>query len=190
MSVTLGLLASGRGSNAEALQRAIERGALDARIALLITDREQAPVRDFARNKKITEHYIPYDRNDRATFEQEAIDLLKEAQCDLIILAGFMRLVTPLLIQAFPERILNIHPSLLPSFKGLDAQKQAFDFGVKISGCTVHLVNEQLDAGPILGQRAVPLLPDDTADSLSARILEQEHQLYAETIAAYAEKTR
>jgi phosphoribosylglycinamide formyltransferase-1 len=186
MSTTLGILASGRGSNAEAIQRAIDAGTLDARIAVLITDREQAPVRDFARQHGITEHYIPYDRKNRAAFEQEAIDLLKEAGCDLVILAGFMRLLTPLLINTYADRMLNIHPSLLPSFKGLDAQKQALDYGVKIAGCTVHLVTEEMDSGPILGQRAVPVLSDDTDDTLSARILEQEHQLFSECIGQYS----
>jgi len=152
----LGILASGRGSNAEAIQRAIEAGQLEASIELLLTDREEAPVRDFARKKGFSEHYIPYDPKDRAAFEQQAIDLLKDANVDLVILAGFMRLLTPLLINAFPDRILNIHPSLLPAFKGLDAQTQAFEAGVKIAGCTVHLVNEELDSGRIPGQCAVP----------------------------------
>ena len=187
MSVKLGVLASGRGSNAKAIQRAIEAGQLDATIEVLISDREQAPVREFARNKGIPEHYIPYSLKDRTAFEQQAIERLNEAGCELVILAGFMRFITPLLINAFPDRMLNIHPSLIPSFKGLDAQKQAFDAGVKIAGCTVHLVNEEPDSGRILGQRAAPVLDDDTAETLSARILEQEHELYAETIGTYAQ---
>ncbi len=187
MSIVLGVLASGRGSNFLAIQEAIETGRLDARIAVLLSDRREAPALQIAAEHGIEQHYLPYDRQDRKQFEQRAADLMEEHGCELIILAGFMRLLTPYLVNRFEGRILNIHPALLPSFKGLDAQRQALEAGVKISGCTVHVVTEDMDAGPIVGQRAVAVYDDDTEDSLAARILEQEHKLFPEAIAAYAE---
>lgn len=185
MSLALAVLASGRGSNFQAIQAAIERGSLDASVRLLLSDRRKAPALDIARTHGIEAVHLPYDRNDREAFERKAGDLIDHQGCDLVILAGFMRLLTPYLVQRFAGRILNIHPALLPAFKGLNAQQQALDYGVKYSGCTVHLVTEDMDAGPILGQRVVPVFEDDTEPTLSARILEQEHQLYPECIAGY-----
>lgn len=182
MSLTLGVLASGRGSNFLAVQKEIEAGTLNAEIAVLISDRQDAPALSIAREHGITAVHHPYDRSDRSVFEREAAGTLEEAGCDLILLAGFMRILTPEFIHRFPDKILNIHPSLLPSFKGLHPQQQALDAGVKFSGCTVHVVTAELDAGPIVAQAVVPVMDDDTEETLSARILEQEHTIYAEAI--------
>jgi phosphoribosylglycinamide formyltransferase-1 len=184
----LGVLASGRGSNFLAIADAIERHDLDAEIRVVISDREDAPVLAHARSRGLVAHYLPYDRSNRSEFEVRAAEILESSGCELIVLAGFMRILTPLILERFPDRIINIHPSLLPSFKGLDAQAQALRYGVKITGCSVHLVSEEMDAGQILGQRAVPVLEDDTVDTLSARILDQEHSLYPRVITDYAPK--
>lgn len=184
--IRLALLASGRGSNFLAIQKAIEEGRLDAEIVLLLSDRETAPALEKAISLGIPARYIPYKKEDRESFERAAADEVEAAKADLVILAGFMRMLTPYIIHRFPRRILNIHPSLLPSFRGLHAQRQALEYGVKIAGCTVHVVTEELDAGPIVGQRCVEVFPDDSEESLSNRILEQEHQLYPEAIAEHA----
>jgi len=181
----LAVLASGRGSNFVAIQDAIERGDLDAEIVLLLSDRAEAPALDLARGRGIRAEHLPYDRKDREAFERAAGERIQAAGADLVILAGFMRLLTPYLVKRFAGRILNIHPALLPAFKGLDAQQQALDYGVKVSGCTVHIVTEDMDAGPILGQHVVPVLDGDTANTLGARILAQEHRLYTACIARY-----
>lgn len=186
MTPRLGVMASGRGSNFLAVQREIEQGSLDADIALLLGDRAKAPVFDLARAHGVPFRHIPYDTHDRECFERTAADAFDEAACDYILLAGFMRILTPCFIRRFPERILNIHPSLLPSFKGLHPQRQALEAGVKFSGCTVHLVTEDLDAGPILAQAVVPVYETDDEASLSDRILEQEHRLYPEAVRALA----
>ncbi|MEX2607004.1 MAG: phosphoribosylglycinamide formyltransferase [Kiritimatiellia bacterium] len=182
MSVRLGVMASGRGSNFVAIQNEIERGTLDAEIALMISDRGNAHVLELAEKRCIPARSLPYDKSDRAAFEKQAGDAFEAAGSDYIVLAGFMRILTPYFIERFSGRILNIHPSLLPSFKGLHPQRQALEAGVKFSGCTVHLVTSDLDDGPILAQAVVPVLAGDTEESLSARILEQEHRLYAEAI--------
>lgn len=182
MTLSLGVLASGRGSNFLAVQREIENGTLDARISLLISDRAKAPALEIAREHGIEALHIPYQTKDRAVFERAAIEALDQAGCEVILLAGYMRILTPVFIRHFEDRILNIHPSLLPSFKGLHPQQQALDAGVKFSGCTVHKVIDDLDAGPIVAQAVVPVFDGDTEDSLSARILEQEHRIYAEAI--------
>ncbi len=188
MSFRLGVLASGRGSNFLAILRSIEKGELDAELCILISDCEQAPALEIARQRSIPAKYIRYSKKDRQVFEREAAVQLENYACDFVILAGFMRLVTPWLIQRFSRRILNIHPSLLPAFKGLKAQAQALAYGVKISGCTVHIVNEELDGGPIIAQKAVEVRSDDTLESLSARILVEEHHLYPKAIRHYGEK--
>jgi len=181
----LAILASGRGSNYNSIQEAINNDLLDAEIVVLITDKEQAPAREIARNNGTEEIYIPYDRNNRETFEREAAGIIREKDADLVILAGFMRLITPGFINEFEGRMLNIHPSLLPDFKGLNAQTQAFEAGAKEAGCTVHVVTEEMDAGPIISQRKIPVLEGDTINSLAARILMEEHKLYPEAIAKY-----
>lgn len=189
MSIRLGVMASGRGSNFQAIQTEIEKGSLNAEIALLISDRENAPALEIARGHGIEARAYPYDKQNRVAFETAAGDAFECADCDYIILAGFMRILTPAFIDRFAGRILNIHPSLLPSFKGLHPQQQALDAGVKFSGCTVHLVTQELDAGPILAQAVVPVFEMDTEEDLSHRILEQEHRVYAEAINVLTERT-
>jgi phosphoribosylglycinamide formyltransferase-1 len=178
----LGVLASGRGSNFLAIQKEIESGTLQAQVALLLSDRANAPVLRLAAAHGVPAKSLPYDPANRAGFEQAAGDALASAGCDYILLAGFMRILTREFIERFPGRILNIHPSLLPSFKGLHPQRQALRAGVKFSGCTVHVVIPDLDAGPILAQAVVPVRPDDNEATLSERILREEHRLYPEAI--------
>ncbi len=182
MSLSLGVMASGRGSNFLAVQKEIESGSLDAHVSLLISDRSSAPALELAKDRGVPAQHIPYNAKDRAAFETQAADAFAEAGCELILLAGFMRILTPVFITRFDNRILNIHPSLLPSFKGLHPQQQALEAGVKFSGCTVHLVNAELDAGPIVTQAVVPVFKGDDEESLAARILEQEHRIYPEAI--------
>jgi phosphoribosylglycinamide formyltransferase-1 len=188
MSVKLGVLASGTGSNFTAIARAAADGKIDASVAMLLSDREQAPVLERANKAGIENAYIPYDRNDRAAFEREVIERFRAAGVDLIILAGFMRLLTPTLLDAYNGRILNIHPSLLPSFKGLNGIGQALEYGVKITGCTVHEVTPELDSGPIIGQRAVEVLEGDDEESLAERLHAAEHQLFPEAIQFYIQQ--
>jgi phosphoribosylglycinamide formyltransferase-1 len=188
MSVKLGVLASGTGSNFTAIAQAAADGKIDASVAMLLSDREQAPVLERATKAGIENAYIPYDRNDRAAFEREVIERFRAAGVDLIILAGFMRLLTPTLLDAYNGRILNIHPSLLPSFKGLNGIGQALEYGVKITGCTVHEVTPELDSGPIIGQRAVEVLEGDDEESLAERLHAAEHQLFPEAIQFYIQQ--
>ncbi len=181
----LGVLISGRGSNLDALLRAIDLGHLNAEIVVVGTDRPGAAGLEFARSRgipvvELAPKYFPT----KANYEAALRDAIQAVGIDWLVLAGYMRLVGDGILKAFPSRILNIHPSLLPSFRGLDAQKQAFEFGVKVTGCTVHIVTEQLDDGPILAQKAVPVLVGDTVETLTARILEAEHIAYAEAIQA------
>lgn len=182
MGKRLGILLSGRGSNFEAIARNIRDRVLDAEIAVVISNREAAPGLATAQALGLNAVYHPSKGIEREAFDAKLVATLQEHRVDLVILAGYMRLLSPVFIRAFPQRILNIHPSLLPAFPGLDAQHQAFDYGARISGCTVHFVDEQLDHGPIICQAAVPVLAGDTAESLSARILEQEHTLYSKAI--------
>lgn len=168
-----------------ALHDAIRAGKIpNAEIVIVISDKADAPGLTLARECAIEAVAVERKGRKREEQEEEIIGILRERRVDLVCLAGYMRLLSPCFIEAFRDRILNIHPSLLPSFPGLDAQRQALEHGVKFTGCTVHFVDETLDGGPIIAQRAVPVLPGDTVDSLSARILEQEHQLYAEAVAA------
>jgi phosphoribosylglycinamide formyltransferase-1 len=180
----LGILLSGRGSNFLAIADAIDSGKLPgAEIAVVISNRAEAPGLAAARERGLPALAIEANGRKRAEHDAAIIAALREHQVDLVCLAGYMRLLSPGFVQAFPQRILNIHPSLLPAFPGLDAQKQAVEYGVQISGCTVHFVDEQLDHGVIIVQGSVPVLPGDDERSLSARILEQEHQAYPEAIA-------
>jgi phosphoribosylglycinamide formyltransferase 1 len=178
----LGILLSGRGSNFEAIAENIDRGHLAAEIAVVISNVSQAPGLEKALRRGFHAVYVDPTNLKREEFDRRVVSVLRQKQVDLVCLAGFMRLLSPEFIQAFPQRILNIHPSLLPSFPGLEAQKKALDYGVKVTGCTVHLVDEGLDSGPIILQAAVPVLENDSKDSLSARILEQEHKIYSEAI--------
>jgi phosphoribosylglycinamide formyltransferase 1 len=167
-----------------ALSNAIENGTIpNAEIAIVISDKPGAPGLALAKERGIETVAIARRGRNREEHEQEIIDTLREHEVDLICLAGYMRLLSPCFVAAFRGRILNIHPSLLPAFPGLDAQRQALEHGAKVSGCTVHFVDETLDGGPIIAQREVPVLEGDTVDTLSARILEQEHKLYPEAVA-------
>lgn len=182
MSKRIGILLSGRGSNFEAIARNVKSGALDAEIAAVISNKPGAPGLDKAREFGFEALSLPSKGLDREAYDRQLIAALNERRVDLVCLAGYMRLLSPAFIRAFPERILNIHPSLLPAFPGLDAQHQAFEYGVRISGCTVHFVDEHLDNGPILLQAAVPVHAGDTAETLAARILAEEHRIYSEAI--------
>jgi len=179
----LGILLSGRGSNFEAIADRIADGRLEADIAVVIANRPEARGLDVARQRGLNTMCLPSKGLDREVYDRELIAELRKNRVDLVCLAGFMRLLSAHFIREFPERILNIHPSLLPAFPGLDAQYQALNHGVKITGCTVHFVDEGLDAGPIILQAAVPILDDDSVESLSARILKEEHRIYSDAIA-------
>jgi phosphoribosylglycinamide formyltransferase 1 len=179
----LGILLSGRGSNFEAIANNIAAGRLDAEIAAVISNRPEAAGLEIARQRALPALAIPSRKGvSREEYDRQVIAELRHRNVELVCLAGFMRLLSAEFCRAFPLRILNIHPSLLPAFPGLDAQKQALEHGVKISGCTVHFVDQDLDAGPILLQAAVPVLDHDTADTLAARILAEEHRIYSEAI--------
>lgn len=181
------MLLSGRGSNFAAIHDAIVRGDLDAEIVCVISNRPNAPGIERARAAGLAAHVIDHRAFDnREAHEAEVLRVLAEARPDFIALAGYMRLLSPPFIAAYPMRIVNIHPSLLPAFPGVDAQSQAIAYGVKISGCTVHFVDENLDAGPIIVQRAVPVREDDDASTLAERILEQEHVAYVEALGKLA----
>jgi phosphoribosylglycinamide formyltransferase-1 len=178
----LGILISGRGSNFEAISNSIARRKLDAEIAVVISNRAQAEGLEIARQRGIPMRVIPSQGKEREAYDQLLIDELRTHEVDLVCLAGFMRLLSANFIRTFPRQVLNIHPSLLPAFPGLDAARQAFDYGVKIAGCTVHFVDEFLDSGPIVIQSAVPVLDADTVETLSSRILTQEHVIYSKAI--------
>jgi len=184
----LGILISGRGSNFEAIANAISRRKLDAEIAIVISNRANAGGLDIARQRCIPLRVIESRGMEREAYDKLVIDELRTHEVDLVCLAGFMRLLSASFVEAFPNRVVNIHPSLLPAFPGLDAQRQALEYGVKITGCTVHLVDEFLDSGPILVQSAVPVLDADTVETLSARILAQEHVIYAKAIQYLVER--
>ena len=178
----LAILLSGRGSNFEAIANNVASGAIEASIAVVISNRPEARGLDIARERGLDTLVVPSKGMDREAYDRRLIDGLRPFQPDLICLAGFMRLLSAAFVREFPNRILNIHPSLLPAFSGLDAQHQALAYGVRVTGCTVHFVDEYLDAGPILLQAAVPVHDRDTEETLSARILEEEHRIYSEAI--------
>jgi phosphoribosylglycinamide formyltransferase-1 len=178
----LGILLSGRGSNFMAIAENVRQGIIRAQITAVISNRPEAPGLEHARQLGLNAVSIPSKGKSREQHDPEVIAALQAAKVDLVCLAGYMRLLSPEFIRAFPQRIINMHPSLLPAFPGLDAQKQAFDYGVKVSGCTVHFVDEFLDHGAIIVQKVVPVLPDDDDHTLAARILEQEHIAYSEAI--------
>jgi phosphoribosylglycinamide formyltransferase-1 len=179
----LGILLSGRGSNFVAIADSVAAGRIaNAEIAVVISNRADAAGIEFARQRGLDARVLPSKGKTREQHDAEVIAALKEKKVDLVCLAGYMRLLSPEFIRAFPNRILNIHPSLLPAFPGLDAQQQAFDYGVKVSGCTVHFVDEDLDHGAIIVQKTVAVLESDDAHALADRILEQEHKAYTEAI--------
>lgn len=178
----LGILLSGRGSNFEAIARNVQTGKIPAEIAIVISNKEDALGLARAREWGLTTRFIPSKGKEREAFDREVLGVLRHFQVDLVCLAGFMRILSPTFVRAFPRRILNIHPALLPSFPGEDAQRQAFEYGVKFTGCTVHIVDEGVDTGPIVCQAVVPVLDGDTAETLAARILKEEHRIYSEAI--------
>jgi phosphoribosylglycinamide formyltransferase 1 len=179
----LGILLSGRGSNFVAIADSIDEGRIpDARISVVIANKSDAPGIATARQRGLNALVIPSKGKPRAEHDREIVAALQQNGVDLVCLAGYMRLLSPWFVQQFPHRILNIHPSLLPAFPGLEAQEQAFAYGVKVSGCTVHFVDEELDHGAIIVQKTAPVLDDDDEHSLAARILEKEHIAYTEAI--------
>jgi phosphoribosylglycinamide formyltransferase-1 len=182
MMKRLGILLSGRGSNFEAIADHIDGGQLRSQIALVVSNVSNAPGLVKARSRGLEALFLDPRGLRREDFDQRLIAALQQHKIDLVCLAGFMRLLSPAFIHAFPQRILNIHPSLLPAFPGLEAQRQALEYGVKFTGCTVHFVDEGLDSGPIILQTVVPVLDEDDDHSLSARILVEEHQLYSRAI--------
>jgi phosphoribosylglycinamide formyltransferase-1 len=183
MTKRIGVLLSGRGSNFAALADSIAAGRIrDAEIALVLSNREGAPGLAHAAARGLPSRVIPSKGIEREAYDRMAVAALDDARVDLVCLAGFMRLLSPYFISAFRGRILNIHPSLLPAFPGLESQRQALEYGVKFSGCTVHFVDEDLDAGPIIGQAVVPIEAGDTPETLSARILAEEHRIYTEAV--------
>lgn len=186
--LVLGVLASGRGSNLQAILDAIAEGRCPARVAVVLSDRAEAPALERARRAGVKAVYLdPRAYPDRVAFDRALARVLEEHEVELVCLAGYMRLLSPEFVAAFRWRILNIHPALLPAFPGLHAQRQALAYGVKVSGATVHFVDEGVDTGPIVLQAAVPVEEDDTEETLAARILVEEHRLYPEAIRLYAE---
>lgn len=184
----IGVLASGRGTNLQSIIDSIQRGDLETEIRIVISDRKGAKALARASKYHIPNQYInPDDYATKEEFEQAMINLLEEHKVELVILAGFMRLLTPYFVRHYKNKIMNIHPSLLPAFPGLNAQRQALEYGVKIAGCTVHFVDEGMDTGPIILQAAVPVKEGDTEETLAERILQEEHRIYPEAIRLYSE---
>jgi phosphoribosylglycinamide formyltransferase 1 len=183
MKKRIGVLLSGRGSNFEALADSVAAGRIrNAEIAQVLSNREGAPGIERAKARGLATRVISSKGLEREAYDRQVVAALREANVELVCLAGYMRLLSPYFVAAFPRRILNIHPSLLPSFPGLESQKQALDYGVKLAGCTVHFVDENLDAGPIVLQAVVSVEDSDTEDTLSARILKEEHRIYSEAV--------
>lgn len=184
--IRLAILASGNGTNLQAFIDAIDRGQLKAEIAVVISDQPDAYALTRARQANIPAHYIKKSAYpSRQVFEQEMVEIINAFQGDLVLLAGFMRILSPGFLAHFPGRVMNLHPSLLPAFPGLDAQRQALEYGVKVSGCTVHFVDEGMDTGPIILQAVVPVLEGDTRDQLAQRIQQREHQIFIEAVRLY-----
>jgi phosphoribosylglycinamide formyltransferase-1 len=185
----IGVLLSGRGSNFKAIYNAIRTGKIrNAFISQVISNNSEAPGLLFARQEGINALYVnPADFHDRQAYDESIVNILKQSEVDVVCLAGYMRILSSDFVEAFKDRILNIHPALLPSFPGLDAQKQALEYGVKITGCTVHFVDKKVDHGPIILQKAVEVMDNDTVESLSARILKREHEIYPEAVKLFLE---
>ena len=191
-ALRVAVLASGRGSNLQAVIDAIDAGTLQAKIVAVISNKQEAPALERARQHGLPGLFVdpkPYaGRPDsREAYDRELLDVLRRHDVELVLLAGYMKIVTTVLVEAFADRMMNIHPSLLPSFPGLDVQKKAIEWGCKLAGCTVHFVTEGVDEGPIILQAAVPILDEDTPNTLAARILEQEHKIYPRAVQLFAE---
>jgi phosphoribosylglycinamide formyltransferase-1 len=183
MTKRIAVLLSGRGSNFEALADSVASGRIpDAEIAIVLSNREGAPGVERAKSRGLATRVLPSKGLEREAFDRQVVAVLNEHKIDLVCLAGYMRLLSPYFVKSFPNRILNIHPSLLPSFPGLESQRQALEYGVKFAGCTVHFVDENLDAGPIILQAVVPVVDNDTEASLSEKILREEHRIYSEAV--------
>lgn len=188
MTVKIAVLVSGRGSNLQAIVDSIEKGYIkNAAVNVVISNKADAYALERARKHGISAVFLDPKGQDRAEYDREILNVLRQYDTGLLLLAGYFRLLGSEIIEAYRHRILNIHPSLLPAFKGLHAQKQAFEYGVKVAGCTVHFVDEGLDSGPIIIQKCVPVLPGDTEESLTDRILEQEHIIYPEAVRLFVE---
>jgi phosphoribosylglycinamide formyltransferase 1 len=187
--LTIGVLISGSGTNLQSIIDAIEAKKLDAKIAIVLSNKADAYGLVRAKNHGIPSEVLDHKSySSREAYDQAVVDLLRQRGVELVVLAGFMRLLSPEFIKAYSNRIMNIHPALLPSFPGLHVQKKAVEHGVRFAGCTVHFVNEECDEGPIIIQAVVPVFPDDSEESLAARILKQEHRIYPRAIQLYAEK--
>jgi phosphoribosylglycinamide formyltransferase 1 len=191
-ALRVAVLASGRGSNLQAVIDAIEAGTVQAKIVAVISNKKEAPALERARRHGLSDLFVdpkPYaGRPDsREVYDRELLDVLRRHDVELVLLAGYMKIVTRVLVDAFANRMMNIHPSLLPSFPGLDVQQKAIEWGCKLAGCTVHFVTEGVDEGPIILQAAVPILDDDSPAALAARILEQEHKIYPRAVQLFAE---
>ena len=178
----LGIFLSGRGSNFEAIADHVAAGKLNAEIAVVISNVESAPGFERAKARGLNAVFIPSRQRPREEFDREAIEVLRKHNVSLVVLAGFMRIFSRVFLDAYPYGILNIHPALLPAFPGTDVQQKALDYGVRFSGCTVHFVDEALDGGPIIAQAVVPVLGNDTAETLAVRILKEEHRIFSEAI--------
>ena len=186
--INIGVLASGRGTNLQAIIEAIEDGKIEGEIKVVVSDNPDACALKRAQQYHIDTRYIHFKEfKNREDYDKEIIKILKEKKIDLVVLAGYMRILSPYFIRAYQNKIMNIHPALLPSFPGLHAQKQAIGNGVKISGCTVHFVDEGVDSGPIILQKAVEVSDDDTEESLTEKILKEEHQIYPQAIQLFSE---
>ncbi|MDY0187545.1 MAG: phosphoribosylglycinamide formyltransferase [Syntrophus sp. (in: bacteria)] len=183
----IGVLVSGSGSNLQAIIDSIDRGQLNADIKAVISNLPDAYALTRARNHSLPTFIIPHGKfQTREAFDEEVVHILKESGVELVVMAGFMRIISAVLLDAYPGKIVNIHPALLPSFRGMHAQRQAVDYGVKFSGCTVHIVDSGVDSGPIIIQAVVPVLEGDTEETLSARILKEEHRIYPQAIQFFA----
>ncbi|MFW6279032.1 MAG: phosphoribosylglycinamide formyltransferase [Bacillota bacterium] len=188
IKINIAVFISGRGSNLQSIMDAVAKGELPVSLELVVSDNQDAYGLERANDAGVEAQFVdPQKFSSAREYEKEIISLLAEKEIKLVCLAGFMRLLSPYFLENFTGRVMNIHPSLLPSFRGLHAQKQAVDYGVKVSGCTVHFVDEGMDTGPIILQKAVPVYDDDDEDSLAARILEKEHQIYPRAIKLFAE---
>jgi phosphoribosylglycinamide formyltransferase-1 len=186
--MNLGVLISGRGSNLGAILAAVERGELPARVALVVSNKPEAEGLARAAAAGVPTRVVPHgDYPDRVSFDRDLVEAMREASVDTVVLAGFMRLLTPVFLCSFPDRVINIHPSLLPAFPGVDAQGQALGYGARVTGCTVHLVDAGMDSGPIIAQAAVPVLEGDDRDRLAARVLVREHELLVRVLCWMAE---
>lgn len=187
-TLNLGVLVSGSGTNLQAILDAIADGRLDARVNIVVSNKPGVRALERAANANVPTKVLSHrDYPNREAFDEALVAVLREAGVELVVLAGFMRILTPRFLDAFPEKVVNIHPSLLPAFPGIDAQKQAFDYGVKITGCTVHFVDAGTDTGPIIAQAAVPVLDEDDAESVRLRILDQEHRLLVSVLQWFSE---